>query len=79
MIAAKPTVFKKDGKQRLGRGFSQEELKKAGISAREALKFGITVDLKRRTAHEENVEVVKEFLESKKAESRPKKRGKSKS
>jgi large subunit ribosomal protein L13e len=79
MIAAKPTVFKKDGKQRLGRGFSREELKKAGISAREALKLGIPVDLRRRTAHEENVEVVKEFLERKKAKSRPKKRGKSKS
>lgn len=79
MIAVRPTVFKKDGKQRLGRGFSREELKKAGISVSEALKLGVPVDLRRRTVHEENVATVKEFLERKKAETKPKRRGKSKS
>lgn len=79
MIAVKPTVFKKDGKQRLGRGFSREELKKAGISVSDALKLGVPVDLRRRTVHEENVATVKEFLERKKAETKPKRRGKSKS
>ncbi|MEM2117876.1 MAG: ribosomal protein L13e [Candidatus Bathyarchaeia archaeon] len=79
MIAVKPTVFKKNGKQRLGRGFSREELKKAGISVSDALKLGVPVDLRRRTVHEENVATVKEFLKRKKAESKPKRRGKSKS
>ncbi len=79
MIAAKPTVFKKGGKQHTGRGFSREELKKAGLSVKEALKLRFPVDLRRRTAHEENVEVVKRLLESKKVASKPKKRGKSKS
>ncbi|MEM3458663.1 MAG: ribosomal protein L13e [Candidatus Bathyarchaeia archaeon] len=79
MIAVKPTVFKKNGKQRLGRGFSREELKKAGISVSDALKLGVPVDLRRRTVHEGNIATVKEFLKRKKAESKPKKRGKSKS
>ena len=79
IVVAKPKVFKKGGKQRLGRGFSREELKRAGLSFKEALKFGIPVDSRRRTAYEENVEVVKTFLESRKAESKGKVKGKSKS
>lgn len=77
MVAAKPKVFKKAGRQRYGKGFSREELKTAGLSLKEALKFGVPVDSRRKTAHEENVKVVKTFLESKKA--RSKSRGKSKS
>jgi large subunit ribosomal protein L13e len=77
MITTKPKVFRKAGKQRCGKGFSREELKRAGLSVKEALKFGIPMDSRRKTAHEENVNVVKTFLERKKAES--KSRGKSKS
>ena len=78
MIAIKPLVLKKDGKQRCGKGFSLEELKKSGLSPKEALKLRIPVDLRRRTVHEENVNVLKKLLESKKAASKPKKRRKSK-
>jgi ribosomal protein L13E len=39
--------------------------------------MGIPVDSKRKTAHEENVEAIKTFLESAKAKS--KRKGKSKS
>jgi large subunit ribosomal protein L13e len=76
-----PTVFKKAGKQRLGRGFSREELKKAGIDAKSALKHKIPIDLRRRTAHEENVQKLQTILESIKAQSKPakKKREKRKS
>jgi large subunit ribosomal protein L13e len=77
MIKAKPKVFIKAGKQRYGKGFSREELKRAGLSLKEALRFGIPVDSRRKTVHEENVEVAKTFLESKKVESKFK--GKSKS
>jgi len=77
MIATKPKVFKKGGKQRYGKGFSREELKKAGLSLREALKFGFQVDSRRRTTHGENVEVIKTFLDNKKAKLKTK--GKSKS
>jgi ribosomal protein L13E len=77
MMTAKPKVFKKGGKQRYGKGFSREELKKAGLSFKQALKLGLPIDSKRRTTHEENVEVIKTFLENKKPETRHK--GKSKS
>jgi len=77
MITAKPKVIKKGGKQRYGKGFSREELKRAGLSLKEALRIGIPVDSRRKTAHEENVEIIKTFLESKKAKSKSK--GKSKS
>ena len=78
MMAFKPKVFKKGGKQRFGRGFSREELKKAGISLKEALKLGIPVDFRRETVHQENIEAIKTFLENRKVESK-RKRGKSKS
>ena len=77
MMAAKSKVFKKGGKQRHGKGFSREELKRAGLSLKEALKFGIPIDSRRRTTYEENVEIVKNFLESKKAESKSKRKSKS--
>jgi ribosomal protein L13E len=77
MMTAKPKVFKKGGKQRYGKGFSGEELKKAGLSFKEALKLGIPIDSKRRTAHEENVDAIKNFLENTKAKT--KRKGKSKS
>lgn len=76
MMTARPKVFKKGGKQRYGRGFSREELKKAGLSFKEALKLSIPIDSKRRTTHEENVEVIKTFLENKKAEAKHKKKSK---
>ncbi|MGC9346322.1 MAG: ribosomal protein L13e, partial [Candidatus Bathyarchaeales archaeon] len=49
MTAIKPIIFKKGGKQRYGKGFSREELKKAELSFKEALKLGIPVDFRRRT------------------------------
>ena len=80
MRTARPKVLKNDGKQRLGRGFSREELKRAGSNLHEALRFGMPVDAKRKTVHEENVEAVKIFLQEKKPASKLKKpRGKPKS
>jgi ribosomal protein L13E len=79
MITIKPIVFKRDRKQRYGKGFSREELKKAGLSLKEALKLNIPVDSRRKTAHKENVNTVKRFLKSKKKTSKPEKRRKSKS
>ncbi|MEM2971157.1 MAG: ribosomal protein L13e [Candidatus Bathyarchaeia archaeon] len=72
MMAVKPKVVKKGGKQRFGRGFSREELKQAGISLKEALKLGIPVDFRRKTAHQENIETLKKFLESKLEKGKPK-------
>ena len=78
-MAIKPLVFKKGEKQRHGKGFSREELKKSGLSPREALKLHIPVDFRRRTVHEENVSVIKRFLESRETAPKSKRRRKSKS
>lgn len=58
------TVKKKNGNIRKGRGFSREELKKAGIDPKTALKLGISVDLRRKTLHEKNIDLLKQFLTS---------------
>lgn len=79
MRRIKPKILKPNGKQRSGRGFSREELKKAGLNPTEAARLGIPADLRRKTAHDENVEAVKAYVEKKKAEakSEPKKKPKS--
>lgn len=76
MISIKPIIFKKGGKKRCGKGFSREELKKARLSLREALKLSIPIDSRRKTIHEENVNTIKRFLKSKKKASKPKKKKK---
>ena len=68
----KPKILKQNGKQRKGKGFSSGELKKAGLDKTEARKIGLPVDLRRATAHDENVEVIKAYAEKKKAEAKPK-------
>jgi large subunit ribosomal protein L13e len=55
-------VRKKDGKPKDGRGFSMEELQKAELTLKRALKLKIPVDLRRRSLHEENVEALKARL-----------------
>ena len=73
MTTTRPKVFKNDGKQRFGRGFSREELRKAGSSLKEAIKLGLLVDDRRKTVHDENVEAAKAFLKDKRPASKPKK------
>ncbi len=68
----KPKIRKPNGKQRDGRGFSPEELKKAGLNRAEAIKIGLPADLRRKTAHNENVEAIKAYAEKRKAEAKPK-------
>jgi ribosomal protein L13E len=73
MTITRSKVFKNDGKQRFGRGFSRGELKKAGSSLKEAVKLGLPVDDKRKTVHDENVEAAKSFLQERRPASKPKK------
>ena len=68
----KPRINKKDGKQRSGRGFSLEELGKAGLTTPEAKKLEIPVDKRRTTVHDWNVEVLKAYAEKEKAKAKPK-------
>ena len=56
------------------------KLKKAGTSLREAVKYHIPVDPRRKTAHDENVKILQAMVEEKKTAARSDKpTGKSKS
>ena len=72
MHHTKPKIFKPNGKQRNGRGFSPEELKKAGLNKVEAKRLGIPADPRRKTAYDENVEALKACAKEKKTEVKPK-------
>ena len=72
MMLARPKILRKSGKKRQGKGFSSEELKKAGLSLSEAVRLHIPVDPRRKTIHEENVEAVKVFLDKKREAAKPK-------
>ena len=67
----KPQILKPNGKQRKGRGFSPEELKKAGLNLQEARRIELPIDFRRRTAHDENVEAVKTYAAHVKAKQKP--------
>jgi ribosomal protein L13E len=68
----KPKIHRTDGKERNGRGFSLEELRKAGLNRAEAKKLEIPIDKRRKTAHEQNVQKIKSYAKKKKAEIKPK-------
>jgi large subunit ribosomal protein L13e len=55
----KPTVIRPRGRKKLGKGFSPNELKAAGISRQQARQAGLPVDMRRKTSHDENVEAIK--------------------
>ncbi len=59
----KPTVTSPSGKKRAGKGFSRGELEEVGLTFRDALKLGIPIDKKRRSKHEENVKLLKSYLD----------------
>jgi len=57
-------VVGKKGKTRKGKGFSRSELWEAGLDFKLALKLGISIDLRRKTKHQENVKILKQHLRS---------------
>ena len=61
-----PMVFRAET-VREGRGFSVAEVQAAGLNPGEAEILGIPVDLRRKSTHEENVEILKEYIKSAKA------------
>ncbi len=73
MTMRKPEVFKRHGERRCGKGFTLEELKKAGTNFNVAMQLRIPIDRRRRTAHEENIEMIKVLLRHRKTGSKPRK------
>ncbi len=55
-----PMVFRPET-VREGRGFSIAEIEAAGLNAGEADVLGVPVDIRRKSSHEENVEILKDF------------------
>jgi transcription termination factor NusA len=53
----------KDMHPRRGRGFSRKEIQEANLSVGEARRFGLIVDLRRKSFYEDNVEVLKAYVE----------------
>jgi large subunit ribosomal protein L13e len=51
-------------KKREGRGFSLLELEVAGINIENARKLGIRIDKRRRSCHQENIELLKNIKNS---------------
>jgi len=57
-----PKVRSREARLRLGRGFSRDELRKAGATLDEAKRKGLPVDKRRRSCREENVKVVRRLI-----------------
>lgn len=55
----KATITKQNGKRKVGKGFSITELKNASVSKQLARQIGLPIDIKRKSAHDENVETIK--------------------
>jgi ribosomal protein L13E len=64
----KVVITKHNKKQSLGKGFSPTELEKAGVNKQQAKQLGLPVDVKRKSAHDENITAIKECVEKAKAQ-----------
>ena len=64
----KAVIIKHNKKQSTGRGFSPTELAKAGVNKQQAKQIGLPVDVKRKSAHDQNVAAIKEHAEKAKAQ-----------
>jgi ribosomal protein L13E len=67
MRQIKVVVTNHNKKQNIGKGFSPTELQKAGVNKQQAKQIGLPVDVKRKTAHEQNITTIKECAEKAKA------------
>ena len=63
MVRFLSPIIESNKKIREGKGFSLDELKEVDLTAGRAKQIGIPVDTRRKTSHEENINLLKEFLE----------------
>ncbi len=68
----KPTITAQSGKKRMGKGFSPQEIKQAGLTSIDARKLKVSIDRKRKTTHEDNVNTLKINWEKFKTTAKPK-------
>jgi len=78
MQKIKAMVTKRNGRKSTSRGFSLTELQKAGLTKQDAKQIGIPLDVKRKSAHDENVETLKAHAEKTKPKEKPKEKPKRK-
>ncbi len=65
-IVLRPILRKHGGLDqgtREGRGFSKGELGAVGLDYKIALKLGLRIDKRRRSVHEWNIQILREYLE----------------
>ena len=62
MASVRPKVKGGGGKVRQGRGFSRDELEKAGWDVEEAVGYDIVFDGRRKSCHDDNVTELKKLL-----------------
>lgn len=63
-MSIQSTVQKKGGETKGGKGFSRDELREAGLDPKKARRLGISIDLRRKTRHKENVKTLKQHVRS---------------
>jgi len=68
MRQIKVVIIKHNKKQNIGRGFSPTELEKAGVNKQQAKQIGLPVDVKRKSAHDQNIATIKEHAKKAKAQ-----------
>ena len=68
MRQIKVVIIKHNKKQNIGKGFSPTELEKAGVNKQQAKQIGLPVDVKRKSAHDQNIATIKEHAEKAKAQ-----------
>jgi ribosomal protein L13E len=70
----KPVIVKPDANNAAVEDSALKNLKKAGLNPAEARKLEIPVEKRRKTAHDQSVEVIKAYAVKKKAEVKPNKK-----
>ncbi len=70
MRQIKVVITKHNKKQNIGKGFSTTELEKAGVNKQQAKQIGLPVDVKRKSAHDQNIATIKEHAEKAKAKAK---------
>jgi ribosomal protein L13E len=68
----KPTITKNKGTNIEGKGFSPNEMAKAGVTKNQMQKMKMPIDYKRKSEHESNIAAIKAHAAQAKAEEKPK-------